>query len=343
MNGFLASAFCIAQGSFVKYFTNSMDLRRTRQNPIQHGLKTSLPPPGSPGFTADDVGIESSIGRGPDAFSMIWHWQGSRTTFSQVSSFERSGRTQTGRWLAKEWGRRGSAFRVCLLGFGSLVWSGCAPLVKHAASVFPGETNVPQRFEYIRPQMGLPFRLVLYATNEAHARSAAAAAYARVEQLNALLSDYDSDSELSQLSFSSGHGTNVPISADLALLLQKSQRLARETDGAFDVTVGPIVNLWRKARREQRLPRPDLLAAARRRVGWNLVHLGSNPNTARLDVDGMRLDLGAIAKGYAVDEALKVLERHGIRSALVAGGGDLAVSAAPPGRAAGRSNWHPLT
>ncbi len=190
--------------------------------------------------------------------------------------------------------------------------------------------------------MGLPFRIVVYATNEAHATTAIQAAFARIEQLNGILSDYDTDSELSQLSRTSGLGTNVVLSPDLWNVLERAQELARASAGGFDVTVGPIVNLWRKARREKQLPRPDLLRAARDRVGWQKLHLDPRRHTARLEVEDMRLDLGAIAKGYAVDAAMAVLGAHGIPSALVSGGGDLAVSAAPPGRIGWQIELAPL-
>lgn len=193
-----------------------------------------------------------------------------------------------------------------------------------------------------QPQMGVPFRMVVYATNEAQATTAMRAAFSRVDQLNFTLSDYDTDSELSRLSRSSGQGLDVPVSLDLWKVLRISQQLAKKTDGAFDVTVGPMVNLWRKARREQKLPRPDLLEQAQTRVGWRKLHLGPLPRTARLDVEDMRLDLGAIAKGYAVDEAMKVLVTNGIRSALVSGAGDLAVSEPPPGRASWQIEVAPL-
>ena len=205
----------------------------------------------------------------------------------------------------------------------ALLLAGCATASRPAAE---------QRFEFTRPQMGVPFRLVLYARDEATASPAAEAAFARVADLNATLSDYDPDSELSRLGRTSGTGAWVPVSDDLWRMLAAGQRLSRETDGAFDVTVGPLVNLWRKARRERRLPAERLLAEARSRVGWPQLELDPRRRAARLLVPDMRLDLGGIAKGYAVDEALKVLRAHGIRAALVSGGGDLAVSDAPPGR-----------
>jgi thiamine biosynthesis lipoprotein len=189
-----------------------------------------------------------------------------------------------------------------------------------------------ERFEFTESQMGVPFRIVLYAAGRAQAEAAARAAFARVAALNAVMSDYDSDSELSRLSQTSGTGQAVKLGEDLWTVLARAQDLARRTDGAFDVTVGPCVNLWRKARRDRALPDPVRLARARAATGWRHLELDAKQRTARLRAPGMRLDLGGIAKGYAVDEALKVLASRGIRSALASGGGDLAVSDPPPGK-----------
>ena len=180
--------------------------------------------------------------------------------------------------------------------------------------------------------MGVPFRMVLYATNEAHARIASDAAFGRVRELNDRLSDYDLESELSKLSRTSGQGRPVKVSDDLWRVLATAQDWARKSDGALDVTVGPVVNLWRHARRLREFPRADRLAEARSRVGYTNLVLDPKTKTALLRVPEMRLDLGGIAKGFAADEALKVLRAHGIASALVAAAGDIALGDAPPGQ-----------
>ncbi len=194
------------------------------------------------------------------------------------------------------------------------------------------DTRPLERCEFTTPQMGVPFRIVLYAPDRARAEAAARAAFARIAELNAVMSDYDSDSELSRLSATAGSGRAVPVSDDLWRVLERAQALARRTDGAFDVTVGPAVILWRKARRDRVLPDPARLARARAAIGWRYLELDAGARTARLRVPGMKLDLGGIAKGYAVDEALKVLAAHDLHRALVSGGGDLAVNEPPPGR-----------
>src|SRR5439155_10214678 len=121
-------------------------------------------------------------------------------------------------------------------------------------------SSATNRFEFAQPEMGLPFRIVLYTPDAASAADAARAAFARIEQLNDVLSDYDTDSELSRLSRTAGEGRAVPVSGDLWFVLARARQLSARTAGAFDVTVGPYVSLWRKARREKKLPRHDLLS-----------------------------------------------------------------------------------
>lgn len=190
-----------------------------------------------------------------------------------------------------------------------------------------------QRFDYSQAQMGLEFRLTLYAPDEAAARAAAGAAYARIAVLNGILSDYDADSELSRLSQTSGSGEWRVVSPELWRVLRAGQRLAQESGGAFDLTVGPSVNIWRRARRQQQFPTAALLTEMRERVGHEHLLLDPARRAAQLARPDMRLDAGGIAKGYALDEALLVLRKHGIRRAMIHAGGDLLFGDPPPGRA----------
>jgi thiamine biosynthesis lipoprotein len=118
--------------------------------------------------------------------------------------------------------------------------------------------------------------------------------------------------------------------------------MAERSDGAFDITVGPCVNLWRRARRQHELPDPERLAQARRAVGYRLVRLSPKEHAVELLAPGMRLDLGGIAKGYAVDQALLTLEGWGVNRALIEGGGDMRVGQAPPGKPGWRIELAPL-
>jgi thiamine biosynthesis lipoprotein len=192
------------------------------------------------------------------------------------------------------------------------------------------------RYEYERPEMGVPFRITLYAPDQAQAERAVEAAFGRVKELNDIMTDYDADSELSKLSHTSGQGRRVAVSPDLWFVLERAQAMSRRSDGAFDVTVGPCVNLWRRARRQHELPDPQRLAQARKAVGYRLVRLYPKTHEVELLAPDMRLDLGGIAKGYAADQALRALEAQGVTRALIEGGGDMVVGDPPPGKPAWR-------
>jgi FAD:protein FMN transferase len=178
--------------------------------------------------------------------------------------------------------------------------------------------------------MGTTARIVLYAGAPDQADTAANAAFARIASLDATLSDYRADSELSRLT-RAPPGTPVPVGDDLFTVLEAAQQMARRTHGAFDITVGPLSRLWRRARRQVALPSPEELAVARAKTGHRLLVLDPQRRTATIAASGMRLDAGGIAKGYAADEALATLRRAGVTRALVAVGGDLALGDRPPG------------
>ncbi len=192
-----------------------------------------------------------------------------------------------------------------------------------------------QRFEYRQVRMGMEARMVVYAHDEAHALKACHAAYHRLSELDAKMSDYRPDSELMRLG-QQAVGRWVRVSPELFYVLWRAQKLARQTEGAFDITIGPLVQLWREARRTGRLPDPATLQEAKARVGWHKLELSLRRRAARLALPNMQLDLGGIAKGYACDEALRTLKRFGIQRALVQMGGDLVVSEPPPHQ----SGWH---
>lgn len=187
------------------------------------------------------------------------------------------------------------------------------------------------RIELTEPHMGTQMRLVVYAADEAHARTSMRAAFDRVAQLDRTLSDYQPTSELMRLCARAGQGP-IAISPDLFSILDHAQRLARRTNGAFDVTSGPLTHLWRRARRFSEVPAAPRVAEALALTGFRHLHLDASARTATLDTPGMTLDLGGLAKGFAADEAIVVLESHGLTRALAALGGDIVVSAPPPDR-----------
>ena len=190
------------------------------------------------------------------------------------------------------------------------------------------------RYEFSQVQMGTTFRLVFYTQNDSTAQLAARASFQKIEQLNQILSDYLPESELNRLSAAAGNGQWVTLSKDLWNVLFQAQQFARQSNGGFDVTAGLIIRLWRRARRKQEWPDSSRLAQALKKTGFKYLKLKRKSQQAKLKLKGMRLDLGGIAKGYAVDQALYSLQSYGIEHALVDGGGDMRASKAPPGQKA---------
>jgi len=191
-----------------------------------------------------------------------------------------------------------------------------------------------ERFEFTQVHMGVATRLIVVAASRDKAESAARAAFDRIEQLEALFSDYRPSSEISRLSANAG-GDFMPISRETALLLAKAEEVRRESHGLFDVTAGPLVALWRRSRDTGALPTFDEVCAARSLVDGRQVHVRERPTgyEARLARRGMRIDFGGIAKGFACDEAMRMLSDAGVASGLIEMGGDIAVRGRPPGAA----------
>ncbi len=196
-----------------------------------------------------------------------------------------------------------------------------------------------QRLEAVEPHMGTLVKITVYTATQDEARAAFRAAFDRIRDLDNTLSDYKPDSELSQIT-NRAVGHAVHVSDDVFTVLRASQQLAEETGGAFDVTQGPVVQLWREARKTGRVPDVEALKEAGTRSGFRKLHLDAANRTVMCDTEGMALDVGAIGKGYAASEALGVITQRGIRSALVAVSGDLAFSNAPPDQRGWRIQVH---
>jgi len=170
-----------------------------------------------------------------------------------------------------------------------------------------------------RHAMATRFEIVLHGANEVSLRAAAEEALAEIERLDAQLSLYNPASEISGINARAAAG---PLRLEPALfrLLQHAQRLNRETGGAFDITVAPLMRCWGFMRGNGRLPDPDDLAEARAKVGLHLVTLNEEDFTVRFARDGVTLDLGSIGKGYALERAAELLRDAGVTSGLLHGG-----------------------
>lgn len=182
--------------------------------------------------------------------------------------------------------------------------------------------------------MGTLVTITLYARSDERAQQGFRAAFQRIAELDSILSDYREDSELSRACESPG-----PLSPDLFHIVKEGQRLAEESGGAFDITIGQLTQLWRRERARQRLPDPPSLAKALAASGYRKLRLDDRRRRVRCLHQDLRLDAGGIAKGYAADQAIAVLRKTGIRRALVALSGDIVAGDPPPGR----SGWRVKT
>ncbi len=167
--------------------------------------------------------------------------------------------------------------------------------------------------------MATRFEIVLHGDNPASLRATGEEALRMVEDLEAQLSLFRATSEIAHLNARAGREP-VRVTPDLFALLQQAQKLHSESEGAFDITIAPLVRCWGYLGGHGRLPRAEELAEARPRVGMKLVELNPDDYTVRFARDGVMLDLGAIGKGYAVERAAAVLREAGVASALVHGG-----------------------
>jgi len=201
------------------------------------------------------------------------------------------------------------------------------------AAPTPAAVSRPARVFEARTPMGTYMAVTVYASDEAAGRAAIAAAFERVEDIEAAASTYRRNSEVEKLRHAAG-GPPMAVGPDLWRVLERAAEVSAETGGAFDVTVGPLVALWKKTWRRGKAPKADDLAAARALVGMSNVRLVREGRRVQLLKPGMRLVPGGIAKGYAVDQAVAVLRERGIQAALVDAGGDIFALGAPPERQA---------
>jgi FAD:protein FMN transferase len=191
-----------------------------------------------------------------------------------------------------------------------------------------------RRYEDSRVSMGCAYTVVVYGHDPALLREAASAALDEVDRIDRLMSNYKNDSELSLVN---REAAKAPVKVDPELFdfIAECLRYSRESEGAFDITVGPLMKAWGFFRGEGRMPGEAELAEARGRVGYGHVFLNQKDGTIFFDKAGVEIDLGGIAKGYAVDRAVAVLKQFGVTSALLsAGGSTIYALGAPPGESA---------
>jgi thiamine biosynthesis lipoprotein len=180
----------------------------------------------------------------------------------------------------------------------------------------------PPEIERTEQVMGTYATITIIDGNTTRANIAMDAAFEEITRIEALMSLYNESSEVSALN---RNGTNwTALSRDTIYVLKKADYYSRISNGSFDITCNPLLNLWMvKAKEEGRMPTPEEIEDARELVGYDQLVIDVGGNRARFEKEGMSITLGGIAKGYAVDCACKKLTDAGIKHALVNIGGDM--------------------
>ncbi|MDH4239925.1 MAG: FAD:protein FMN transferase [Phycisphaerae bacterium] len=160
-------------------------------------------------------------------------------------------------------------------------------------------------------------------------------AFAELQKVDKLMSDYKSDSEISEVN-RDAFKRAVKVDESTFHVLQKSVEFSRLSEGAFDITIAPLTELWQSAAEVNSVPSEAELAVARSKVGYEKLFLDANEMTVRFAVEGMKLDLGGIAKGYAIDKAIEAMQAGGAVGGMVDVGGDIRCFGLPP---KGKKTW----
>jgi thiamine biosynthesis lipoprotein len=197
-------------------------------------------------------------------------------------------------------------------------------------TAFP-QAEPPVRYEASHESMGTVFTVAVYGRDRTFLSEVVEEVFDEVDRLDEQMSNYKPQSELSAINRTAA-SQPVLVEPGLFHLLEISVARSEETDGAFDVTVGPLMKSWGFFRGRGRLPTPAEIKQVLKRVGYQHLKLDAERRTIRFDTEGVEIDLGGIAKGYAVDRAVEILRSNGIASALVSSGmSSIYALGSPPG------------
>ena len=183
---------------------------------------------------------------------------------------------------------------------------------------FSNSFSQERLFSYSQIKMGTEFNIKVYSTDSAMTTEIVNQAWARIDEINLVFSDYTQNSELARIH--AHKGSPIKISDEFASLLKLSLKYSKASGGAFDVSVGALSRLWRRSIKMNEFPAKEKINDALKNIGYKKIKLNGNNLTIR---EGLFLDFGAIAKGYAVDEAYKVLLNKNLKKSIVDGGGDI--------------------
>ncbi len=187
-----------------------------------------------------------------------------------------------------------------------------------------------KKYVFSEQKMGSAFGLQFYHIDSLTANKLAKKAFLLVDSLNISFSDYMENSEINKVSKNAGNGLKINISEPLLQLLIECKRAYFLSNGAFDITIGHLTKLWRKARKSQEITPKDELNKAIKNTGMRFLEIDTSRATARLLKNNVSIDLGGIAKGFAAQKVLEFLQNNGVKSALIDAAGNMAIGSRPP-------------
>ncbi len=189
-----------------------------------------------------------------------------------------------------------------------------------------------KRFSFSAPKMGSPFSIIFYSDDSAKATRIAKQCFTLVDSFVFIFSDYIDSSELSKLSASAGiKSSAVKLSPAMYDILFQAKKAFDKSEGAFDITIGPLSKFWRKFRKAKQFPTIEAVRATKKLIGFNNLILDTLNKKLTLTQPGMQLDLGGIAQGYIAQKIIDFLTIQDIKHALVNASGDIVMNDAPPG------------
>ncbi|MFO7956756.1 MAG: FAD:protein FMN transferase [Candidatus Brocadiia bacterium] len=225
---------------------------------------------------------------------------------------------------------------IVLVGLGLGVWA-----IRGRLATVPAQNRLAirrapgadRRYETRFPAMGTDVRLVVRAESAEAARPILEAATGPISAVEARMSTYRPDSDVSRLNRMGGT-RGVQLSPETMTVIRRAVEFSRMTGGAFDITYAPLRTLWRDAAESRQVPDQERVREALQVVGWEKLLLADS--SVRFQRSGMEVDLGGIAKGYAIDGAAEAMKESGALSGLVDIGGDVRLF----GRAPAGGRWH---
>ena len=195
-------------------------------------------------------------------------------------------------------------------------------------TAYPLSLHSANLFKYHQVAMGTVVEITLMGENEESAQKAALQAFQEIKRIEYLMSPWIESSDVNRINRSAGND-GVRVSPETVEVIKRAQEVSKLSGGGFDITVAPLVQLWRKARERGMPPEMEEVKENLNFVNFrNLrTHYGGR---VLLKKKGMAIDLGGIAKGYAVDRAFELLKGLGYRNLVVNAGGDLRVGGSKP-------------